>query len=100
MTSAAAGPSNTFNFNSQGPPIGSQRRPVMQPQGPVGIGGMGRSMCPPDKSGLTFNHILSCLQGEFQESRKTGTELHSLNSSMTEIHGMFGGAMVGHLVSS
>ena len=32
MTSTA-GPSNAFNFNGQGPTVGAQRRPAMQPQG-------------------------------------------------------------------
>ena len=36
MTSAA-GPSNAFNFNGQGPPVGGQRRSAMQPQGLVGV---------------------------------------------------------------
>jgi len=51
----------------------------MQPQGLVGMGGMGGSMRPPGKSGLTFDHILSRLQGELQKSRETGAELHSVN---------------------
>jgi len=72
----------------------------MQPQGLVGMGGMGGSVRPPSKSGLTFDHILSRLQGELQKSHKTGVELHSLNGSMTEIRNTLGGTMVGHLVSS
>jgi len=62
--SSAAGPSNAFNFNGQGPPVGGQRRPAMQPQGLVSMGGMGGSMRPPGKSSLAFDHILSHLQGE------------------------------------
>jgi len=34
MTSTAD-PSNAFNFNGQGPAVGGQRRPAMQPQGHV-----------------------------------------------------------------
>jgi len=93
MTSAT-GPSNTFNFNGQGPPVGGQRHPAMQPQGLVGMGGMGGSTRQPGKGGLTFDYILSCLQGELQESRDTGAELHSLNGSMAEIHNTLGGTMV------
>lgn len=98
MTSTA-GPSNAFNFNGQGPGAGGQRRPAMQPQGLVGMGGMGGSMRQPGKSGLTFDHILSRLQGELQKSRETGAELHSLNGSMNDIHDTLGGAMVSHAVS-
>ena len=96
-TNSAAGPSNAFNFNSQGPAIGGQRCPAMQPQGLVGMGGMGGSMRPPSKSGLTFDHILSRLQGELQKSHETGAELHSLNGSMSEIHDTLGGTMVSRL---
>ena len=99
MTSTA-GPSNAFNFNGQGPAVAGQRRPAMQPQGLVGMGGMGGSMRPPGKSGLTFDHILSRLQGELQKSRETGTELHSLNGSMSEIHDTLGGTLVSLLAVS
>ena len=92
---STAGPSNAFNFSGQGPAnVGGQRRPAMQPQGLVGMGGMGGSMRPPGKSGLTFDHILSRLQGELQKSRETGAELLSLNGSMGEIHDTLGGTMV------
>ena len=64
------------------------------------MGGMGSSMQPPSKSGLTFNHILSRLQGELQKSRETGAELHSLNGSMSEIHDTLGGTMVSSLAVS
>ena len=97
--SSAAGPSNAFNFNGQGPAVG-QRRPAMQPQGLVGMGGMGGSMRPPGKSGLTFDHILSRLQGELQKSRETGAELHSLNGSMNDIHDTLGGTLVSHSTDS
>ncbi|KAF5349200.1 hypothetical protein D9756_009527 [Leucocoprinus leucothites] len=85
--------------NGQPGPNGSQfsfqRRPnVGAAQGALGgIGGMGGSMRPPGKSGLTFEHILSRLQGELQKSRETGSELHSLNGSMSEIHDVLGGNM-------
>jgi hypothetical protein len=91
-----AGPSGTgpFNFggNMAGP--GTQRRPpIQQPQGLGGMGGMG-GMRQPGKSGLTFDHIISRLQGEVQKSRDTGTELHSLASAMGDIHDTLGGALV------
>ncbi|KAG5653877.1 hypothetical protein H0H81_009699 [Sphagnurus paluster] len=89
------GPSNpagaaSFNF---GP--GQQRRPQISQQGIAGMGGMGGSMRPPGKSGLTFDHILSRLQGELQKSRETGAELHTLTGAMNEIHDTLGGNLVG-----
>ena len=99
MTSAA-GPSNAFNFNGQKPAVAGQRRPAMQPQGLVGMGDMGGSMRPPGKSSLTFDHILSRLQGELGKSRETGAELHSFNSSMNKIHDTLGGTLVSYLAAS
>ena len=61
------------------------------------MGGMGGSMRPPGKSGLTFDHILSRLQGELQKSRETGAELHSLTTAMEDIHDTLGGALVRRL---
>lgn len=58
------------------------------------MGGMGGSMRPPGKSGLTFDHILSRLQGELQKSRETGAELHTLTGAMNEIHDTLGGNLV------
>ena len=96
MTSAA-GPSNAFNFKGQGPAVGGQRRPEMQSQGLVG---MRSNMRPPGESGLTFDHILSRLQGELQKSRESGAELHSLNGSMNDIHDTLGGTLVSHSIGS
>ena len=73
---------------------GPQRRSTMQPQGLVGMGGMGGSARPPGKSGLSFDHILSRLQGELQKSRETGAELHSLTNAMNDIHETLGGNIV------
>lgn len=71
---------------------GAQRRTTMPPPtGLVGMGGMGGSARPPGKSGLTFDHILSRLQGELQKSRETGAELHSLTNAMNDIHETLGG---------
>jgi hypothetical protein len=67
----------------------------MQPQGFGGMGGMGNgSVRPSGKSGLTFNHILSRLQGELQKSCETGAELHNLTGTMNDIHDMLGGSLV------
>ena len=67
----------------------------MQPQGLGGMGGMGsRSVRPPGKSGLTFDHILSRLQGELQRSCEMGAELHNLTGAMNDIHDMLGGSLV------
>ena len=89
---------NAFNFgNGQGSSNGAagpQRRPTLQPQGLVGMGGMGGNVRVPGKSGLTFDHILSRLQGELQKSRETGAELHSLSSGLAEIHDTLGGNLV------
>ncbi|KAF9444665.1 hypothetical protein P691DRAFT_325890 [Macrolepiota fuliginosa MF-IS2] len=77
-------------FNFVGGP--QQRRPGPNVgQGIAGIGGMGGSMRPPGKSGLTFEHILNRLQGELQKSRETGSELHSLSGSISDIHQVLGG---------
>ena len=88
--SNAASSSSTFNFAGNQ----SQRRPQLAQQGIAGMGGMGGSMRPPGKSGLTFDHILSRLQGELQKSRETGAELHTLTGAMTEIHDTLGGNLV------
>lgn len=94
------GQSSAFGFGgangagaSNGMP-GAQRRSTMQPQGLVGMGGMGGGARPPGKGGLTFDHILSRLQGELQKSRETGAELHSLTNAMNDIHETLGGNIV------
>jgi hypothetical protein len=44
-----------------------------------GTDGMGvASVRPPGMSGLTFDHVLSRLQGELQKSCETGAELYNL----------------------
>ncbi|KAE9401407.1 hypothetical protein BT96DRAFT_918865 [Gymnopus androsaceus JB14] len=78
---------NNFNFAGAQP----ARRPPMTQQGISGMGGMGGSMRPPGKSGLTFDHILNRLQGELEKSRETGAELHTLTGAMNEIHDTLGG---------
>jgi len=81
---SSSGGSNNFSFAHP------QRRPALQSQ----LGGMGGSMRPPSKNGLTFEHILSRLQGELQKSRETGAELHSLSTAMNDIHDTLGGSVV------
>ncbi|ESK86420.1 cell cycle arrest in response to pheromone-related protein [Moniliophthora roreri MCA 2997] len=86
------GPPSSFNFSaaaaaSQQPP---PRRPQISQQAMAGMGGMGGSMRPPGKGGLTFDHIITRLQGELQKSRETGAELHTLTGAMTEIHDTLG----------
>ena len=87
-------------LDKQEPSAGGQHYPAMQLQGLIGMGSIGGSMHLPSKSSLTFNHILSCLQGELQKSCKIGAELHSLNSSMNEIHDALSGNVVSHLAVS
>ena len=89
--SQANGSSSSF---AQGSANNAARRPPMQPQGLGGMGGMGSgSVRPSGKSGLTFDHILSRLQGELQKSRETGVELHNLTGAMNNIHDTLGGSL-------
>ncbi|PPQ84096.1 hypothetical protein CVT25_002177 [Psilocybe cyanescens] len=59
-----------------------QRRPQLA-QGLGSMGGIG--LRPPGKTGLTFDVILSRLQGEVQKSRETGAELGGLMGAMGEV---------------
>ena len=77
------------------PPFAAQRRAQLAQQG---LGSMG-GMRPPGKTGLSFDVILSRLQGEVQKSRETGAELSSLTSAMTEIHDTLSGGVVGVFIS-
>ncbi|KAL1941564.1 hypothetical protein VTO73DRAFT_7003 [Trametes versicolor] len=102
MSNQPGAGNSAFNFagNGQGSsngPAGPQRRPTLQPQGLVGMGGMGGNVRAPGKSGLTFDHILSRLQGELQKSRETGAELHSLSGGLAEIHDTLGGNLPPNL---
>ncbi|EAU82236.2 hypothetical protein CC1G_12024 [Coprinopsis cinerea okayama7 len=92
----AGGAPAGFNFANQ------QRRPQLsQPSlsGMSGMGGMGGGMRPPGKSGLTFDVILSRLQGELQKSRETGAELSSLTGAMNEVHDSLSGGLPANLPS-
>ncbi|KAJ7625406.1 hypothetical protein B0H17DRAFT_907641, partial [Mycena rosella] len=84
--------SSSFNFAPGGPQAG-QRRPSVPHPGLNGMGGMGGSMRPPGKSGLTFDHILSRLQGELTKSRETGQDLQTLSGAMNEIQDTLGGSL-------
>jgi hypothetical protein len=94
--STSTSTASSFNFangNQNGGPSNTQRRLPMQ-QGLTAMGELSRSMRPPGKSGLTFDHILSRLQGELQKSRETGAELHSLTGAMGDIHDTLAGSLV------
>jgi hypothetical protein len=85
---------SAFNFTGTQTAAGPARRPALQQQALGGMGGMGANMRVPGKSGISFDHILSRLQGELQKSRETGAELHSLTGAMNDIHETLGGNLV------
>ena len=64
----------------------------MQGQGLSGMGG--GNVRSPGKSGLTFDNILSWLQGELRKSREIGAELHNLTGAMNHIHDILRGSLV------
>lgn len=72
-----------------------ERRPQVQ----QGLGGMGNGIRQPGKSGLTFDHILSRLQGELQKSKEAGGELYNLTGALNEVHDSLGGTLVCLLFS-
>ncbi|KAI6012099.1 hypothetical protein PISMIDRAFT_677021 [Pisolithus microcarpus 441] len=83
-----------FSFGQgQAAPQPAQRRPTLQSQALGVMGGMGGSVRPPGKSGLSFDHILSRLQGELLKSRETGAELHSITTTMNELQDTLGGSL-------
>ncbi|KAK0446113.1 hypothetical protein EV421DRAFT_1734172 [Armillaria borealis] len=90
QASHSLGPAPVSSFNPPAPPgpVPGRRPGGLQA---MGMGGMGGSMRPPGKSGLTFEHILSRLQGELQKSRETGAELGALTGAMGEIGEVLGG---------
>ncbi|PPQ87158.1 hypothetical protein CVT25_000148, partial [Psilocybe cyanescens] len=70
-------------------PVPVTAPPAARP-GPRNMGGIG--LRPPGKTGLTFDVILSRLQGEVQKSRETGAELGGLMDAMGEVGDvLFGG---------
>ncbi|TDL24867.1 hypothetical protein BD410DRAFT_785591 [Rickenella mellea] len=86
---SSAGVASTLNGSGQ-------RRPNLQPQA-NGLGGMGGGLRQPGKSGLTFDHILSRLQGELTKSRETGAELGIVAGSMGEIGDVMSGGQPSNL---
>ncbi|KAJ7603989.1 hypothetical protein DFH06DRAFT_1487894 [Mycena polygramma] len=96
---AQAGPPNPSSFNFSPGGSQGQRRPQMPHQGLNGMGGMGASMRQPGKSGLTFDHILSRLQGELTKSRETGQDLQTLSGAMNDIQDTLGGSLPPNLPS-
>lgn len=58
------------------------------------MGGIGQGFrLPGQKSGPTFDHILSCLQGELQKFKETGAELQHLAGTLGNIHGTLSGSI-------
>lgn len=86
---------SAFSFASQAGANGAngpQRRGTLPSPG-MGMGGLGPARAP-GKSNISFDHILSRLQGELQKSRETGNDLHALSNAMNDIHETLGGNMV------
>ncbi|TCD64024.1 hypothetical protein EIP91_004658 [Steccherinum ochraceum] len=85
---------NAFNFAGANQAAGSNGVPGLQrgqaTRG-VDLGGMGGNARQPMKGGITFQDLLSRLQGELQKSRETGNELTNLNGTMSDIHETLGG---------
>jgi len=70
------------------------RRPSIQPQTSIttGMGGLGAGR-QPNRGGLSFDHILTRLQGELAKTRETGAELNSMASSMGEVGDILSGGV-------
>ncbi|GAA5887631.1 hypothetical protein JCM16303_001454 [Sporobolomyces ruberrimus] len=65
-------------------------------QGMMGGGGVGVARRPARapinaQNGLSFEHVLSRLQGELQKSRDTGSNLNDVNSTLCDVHDTLGG---------
>lgn len=88
---------NAFNFAGANQGAGMNGVPGLQrgqASRGVDLGGMGGNVRQPMKGGITFQDLLSRLQGELQKSRETGNELTNLNGTMSEIHDTLGGNLV------
>ncbi|GAA5915241.1 uncharacterized protein JCM6883_002371 [Sporobolomyces salmoneus] len=62
-----------------------------------GAGGVGVARRPARapinaQNGLSFEHVLSRLQGELQKSRDTGSNLNDVNSTLCDVHDTLGGS--------
>ncbi|KAL4073464.1 hypothetical protein J3A83DRAFT_4228791 [Scleroderma citrinum] len=90
-----SGAGSQFSFAPQGQPGPPtvQRRAGLQSQSVGNMGSMGANMRAPGKSGLSFDHILSRLQGELQKSRDTNNDLQNLSNSMGELQDILGGSL-------
>ena len=92
-------PPNAVNFLFA-PGTAAQHRGPAQSQGLGGMGRIGQGFrLPGQKSGLTFNHILSRLQGELQKFKETGAELQHLAGTLGNIHGTLSGSIPLNLPS-
>ncbi|KAH8075992.1 hypothetical protein BXZ70DRAFT_963418 [Cristinia sonorae] len=85
---------NAFNFAGANQAGGLNGVPGLQ-RGQVSrgvdLGGMGGNARQPMKGGITFQDLLSRLQGEVQKSRETTNELTTLNGTINDIHDTLGG---------
>ena len=91
--------SNAVNF-SFAPGTAAQHCGPAQSQGLGGMGGIGQGFRPPgQKLGPTFDHILSCLQGELQKFKETSAELQHLAGTLGNIHGTLSGSIPLNLPS-
>jgi hypothetical protein len=82
-------PANALHSQPGQPNHAQQRRPgsLASPNPAAVLGSMGAPAGRPgaNKSGLTFEHILSRLQNGLLQSRETGQELNRLGDQMSEI---------------
>ena len=85
--------SNAVNFLFA-PGTAAQHHGPAQSQGLGGMGRIGQGFrLPGQKSGPTFNHILSRLQGELQKFKETGAELQHLAGTLGNIHSTLSGSI-------
>lgn len=94
---AFAGPrqqheSPQFAYSAQAGPAATTRRPIHQMGNAMGgLGGNARA--PGQRSGPSFDHILSKIQSELQKSREAGADLHGLTTTMNDIQDTLGGTL-------
>ncbi|KAF9041643.1 SMAD/FHA domain-containing protein [Panaeolus papilionaceus] len=75
------------------PQYSVQRRAQLAQQGLGAMAGMRA----PGKTGLTFDVVMSRLQGELQKSRETGAELTSLSGALNEINDTLSGNVAANV---
>ncbi|GAA6024856.1 hypothetical protein JCM11491_005676 [Sporobolomyces phaffii] len=76
--------------NGQGGPGGQG---MMTGQGGVGVARRPARAPINAQNGLSFEHVLSRLQGELQKSRDTGSNLNDVNSTLCDVHDTLGGSV-------